>query len=302
MPATSSTQSKGKFICDDCNRHFQKNQGLMVHQRSCAKKRDANEEFLASGSNSDILASQPRRKKKKSRLQDNHIDSNLGTATSQMMDVETGLSEKALGKRKASDTQDFIDAIPPQDAMDQTEDSPVSPAVDQHTMVPMDVDTMPQSAPSEAYVPPPTRRGRERRFPKRYDDFLPCTSTRIPHMPPPPPPPPPAEAPRTPTPPPLRPPSPTIGTFTTNVNEFGMYRVYPTLPSREVEENEELVNICDGPGFPTSLPTNLQWEKVSGLSKQPTASMLPSSEGVFGPFLNVTIFRLFRWFYTGSNM
>ncbi|PPQ82044.1 hypothetical protein CVT24_009923 [Panaeolus cyanescens] len=270
--SSTSARPKKQFTCDDCHRSFGKNLGLIVHQRSCAKKINDNAEFLALPSNSNATATQPR-PKKKARCQSNQLDPR------QTPGVEIGLSEKGLGKRRALDTQDTQDfnsqeAIDPMDQIEARPVTPVFPEVDQH-IVPMDVDMVPQTAhlqseqqpevhhPSEVYVPPPTRRGCERRFPKRYDDFLPCTSTRIPHMPPPPPPPPPPEIPRSPTPPPLRPPSPTIGTFTTNVNEFGMYRVYPTLPSREVEENEELANICDGPGFPTALPTNLQWDTSS---------------------------------------
>ncbi|PPR02076.1 hypothetical protein CVT24_011174 [Panaeolus cyanescens] len=96
------------------------------------------------------------------------------------------------------------------------------------------------------------------------------------------PPPPPRNAPspppsqnRDPTTPPPPPPVPEIGNFSTEINEFGMYRVYPTMPSREVEENEELIN-------------------------DPSQQDI-HSKGIWAPFLNATVYKLFRWFYTGGN-
>ncbi|PPQ74680.1 hypothetical protein CVT25_008030 [Psilocybe cyanescens] len=35
------------------------------------------------------------------------------------------------------------------------------------------------------FIPPPTSRGRPRRYPRRYNDYLPNSTTLLPHMPPP---------------------------------------------------------------------------------------------------------------------
>ncbi|PPQ81433.1 hypothetical protein CVT24_001917 [Panaeolus cyanescens] len=316
MPDNAPTHLKKKHVCEDCDRSFQKQMGLVVHRRSCIKKMSTNQEFLAGSSSSSThhdLGSQ-KRSKKKARLD------------SEPNPFRLSLSEKALGKRKtdtANASYEESQALPVADST-QSSGVPTRAFMAEPTDL-MDIDPLNQSPQptcnsepetttitdaQTAYVPPPTRRGRERRFPKRYDDFLPCTSTRLPHMPPPAPPapPPPINPPIAPAPPP-RPPSPTIGMFKTNVNEFGMYRVYPTLPSAQVEENEDLLNVCDGPGFPTNSAPASHWEKSSGLSKQTAdpflaagSNDLSTPNGVFGPFLNVTVFRLFRWFYSGSNM
>ncbi|KAF9033895.1 hypothetical protein BJ165DRAFT_1396369 [Panaeolus papilionaceus] len=172
--------------------------------------------------------------------------------------------------------------------LDVPEDAPF-PSETQHV----------EAAP-DYFIPPPTRRGRQRKFPERYADYLPCTRTRIPHLPPLPPPPRPASPiPEPPTPLPS-PSPPKMGHFTTEVNEFGMYRIYPTMPSREIDENEELVNVCDGPGLscPPHPPIS-QWFQSTGL-KDPR-QLDTHSKGIWAPFLNATVYRLFRWFYTGGN-
>ena len=38
--------------------------------------------------------------------------------------------------------------------------------------------------PTPQFEPPPTAFGRRRKFPRRYEDFLPNTTTQLPHMPP----------------------------------------------------------------------------------------------------------------------
>ncbi|PPR03767.1 hypothetical protein CVT24_007510 [Panaeolus cyanescens] len=144
--------------------------------------------------------------------------------------------------------------------------------------------------------------------------YLPCTRTQLPHMPPPPPPP--VYEPSIPEPPasePLPPPviaseplpPPVIGTYATELNEFNMFRVYPTLPTHEVDENKDINNLCDAPGLAhTTIVSEQSRQQASGLLR-PGPQMETSTStntNIFAPFLNATIYRLFKWFYSGSNM
>uniref|UniRef100_A0A8H7XVD3 Uncharacterized protein n=1 Tax=Psilocybe cubensis TaxID=181762 RepID=A0A8H7XVD3_PSICU len=156
-------------------------------------------------------------------------------------------------------------------------------------------------APPNIFVPPPTRSGRVCKYPKKNVDFLPNSSTRIPHMPAPVPrirPAPKRVAPREPTPEPAAPSfEPTV--VVTLPNEFGMYREYPTFPEREIDDFEELDNLCNAPGLATSLPkeSGSRLAKAMGISID---AALASNR--FAPFLNATVFCLMHWFYGNSNL
>lgn len=112
---------------------------------------------------------------------------------------------------------------------------PDETAQEDSTPGPQNLPDIPEPEPS--FVPPPTRSGRARKFPALFKDFLPNSISRIPvpHMPP-------------------RPPRaaaepaqaaillvPAIAedlatidsSFTTEPDEFGLYRVYPRKPYHE---------------------------------------------------------------------
>src|ERR1700678_1471819 len=108
-----------------------------------------------------------------------------------------------------------------------------------------------EKEPSPQFIPPPTTSGRQRRFPQQYHDFLPNSTTQLPHLPE-------NIVARAPSPLPveLRPPSPVqsevlepeLQTITTKPDEFGLFHVYETYPSLVPDENQGLDDCCDAPG------------------------------------------------------
>jgi len=151
------------------------------------------------------------------------------------------------------------------------------------------------------FRPPPTTSGRQRRFPRQYEDFLPNSTTHLPHMPPKP------AIPKPPTvvassrshSPVTETPEPTSSSvFKTDVDEFGLYRVYPTYPSSNPDEIQDLESRCDAPGLATTSRTGKisQWWAGFGCNVTDLARA-----NVFAPFLNATVFRLMNWFYSGSS-
>jgi len=176
--------------------------------------------------------------------------------------------------------------------------------VDVDNEVPQDIAVTPE------ILIPPTSSGRRRKFPRRFTDYLPSLSVRLPHMP---------ERPRQqmrPTQPDesqqslSRSPSPTISlatpgtdgamsTFDTEPDEFGLFRSYISCPTYEPDEEIPLDSICDSEGFLVAKENSDNWRSVFGSRSSPVKSANPNS---FGPFLGPTIFRLMNWFYDGSNM
>ena len=127
----------------------------------------------------------------------------------------------------------------------------------------MDIDVEsshgPEKEPSPQFIPPPTTSGRQRRFPQRYHDFLPNSTTQLPHLPekivariPSPLP---AE-PRSPSPIPSAVLEPEPRTVTTKPHEFGLFRVYETYPSLVPDENQGLDDCCDAPGLASAPSTS----------------------------------------------
>ncbi|KAF8154664.1 hypothetical protein B0H34DRAFT_860496 [Crassisporium funariophilum] len=155
-------------------------------------------------------------------------------------------------------------------------------------------------ATSPKFIPPPTTRGRVRKFPRKFTNFLPNLTTRLPHIPPcqrhPPQP---TAKPRDVTPErPATPPTPEPLLFKTVTNDFGLYREYPSYPMKETDESEDLDNLCDSPGLVTAQTREQgQWWKVFGISRS-----FEGQGGLFAPFLNSTVFRLMNWFYSGGNV
>ena len=102
-----------------------------------------------------------------------------------------------------------------------------------------------------------SRVGRAHKKPKRFDDFLPTNASRIPlHLRPPVPPP---LLPRDPSPrqSPDPSPAPEIAMnppVQTEPNKYGLYCVYPAVPSNDPEEDILLDNLCDSPNLRVSAP------------------------------------------------
>ncbi|PPR03034.1 hypothetical protein CVT24_012265 [Panaeolus cyanescens] len=289
MASTSqlSNQESTPFKCDSCEKGFSKQQGLSLHRQKCKAVQRTQKAIEDTSTIPQDELSRPQKRAKTSRKKGRNVAES--STYSRVHDVSN--STITGPEIMASDRANGEAIVPLPDNPHMLVDEPEPP---------FPPEALTQTT-SNIFVPPPTRRGRERKFPKKYDDFLPCTRTRIPHLPPPPPPPPPlTQSVQEPT--PLPPPPPEIGSFTTEVNEFGMYRVYPTMPSREIDENEELANVCDGPGLsqPTHPPLS-RWFKSSGLTDPGAQGAGTHSKGMFAPFLNATVYKLFWWFYTGGN-
>lgn len=150
------------------------------------------------------------------------------------------------------------------------------------------------------FRPPPTTSGRQRRFPRHYQDFLPNSTTHVPHMP---------SKPTIPKPivtapsrspsPVIKTPEPTPASFVkTDPDDFGVYRVYTTHPSTNPDEIQDLESHCDAPGLATASGTReKRWWTGFGCA----APDLSLHEPFFAPFLNATVFRLMNWFYSGSS-
>lgn len=150
------------------------------------------------------------------------------------------------------------------------------------------------------FQPPPTTSGRQRRFPRQYQDFLPNSTTHLPHMPPKP------SAPAQPTITHSQSPSPIVESFAptvlkTDPDEFGIYRVYESYPSTNLDDGQDLESRCDAPGFATAAETQpKRWWTGFGCGT-PDLLLRKAHDNFFAPFLNATVFRLMNWFYAGSS-
>jgi len=152
----------------------------------------------------------------------------------------------------------------------------------------MDVDGIePEIAPAAPRSPTPPILGRNGR-PMRL-----CRARRpYGDAPPPPPPvrPPDIELPPLPpTPEPqddINPPPMNNLSYSTPKNSFGMYKIYPDIPSRDPDEDFDPYSLCDS--------TALQAPAAA------TAETIPFTS-LFAPFLSATIALLMAWFYNGSN-
>ncbi|KAL0566509.1 hypothetical protein V5O48_015502 [Marasmius crinis-equi] len=143
-----------------------------------------------------------------------------------------------------------------------------------------------------------SRAGRQRFQPQHFQDYMPDLSLRVPSvLPPRPPTPPPPPEPEfaspepIPTPPePSPPPEPTY--VTTEPDEFGLYRVYSTYPTKIPDEEVDEEDICEGAGYLARIASNPL--AVFGLTD-------PDQGSIFAPFLNITVFRLMKWWYGPTN-
>ncbi|THU76981.1 hypothetical protein K435DRAFT_703489 [Dendrothele bispora CBS 962.96] len=96
---------------------------------------------------------------------------------------------------------------------------------------------------------------------------------------------------QSPSPEPLAP--PTLKYINTDPDEFGIYRSYPEKPDFIPDEEVPIADVCEGPGFTVPPPFNPL--SVFGLA----AKQL--NDNIVAPFLNITVFRLMRWFYNGNQ-
>jgi hypothetical protein len=182
----------------------------------------------------------------------------------------------------------------------------------------MDIDSEPPqpTAPEPpSFLPPPTKSGRVRQFPSRYQDFLPSSRSQVPHLPVIPDPPAevapaevaPAEvAPAEVAPLPCISPNtspdpeePDIQQLQTEPDEFGLYRIYPIRPTLIPDANLNLDDVCDAPGLEKidTPPPGCWWARFGSLATT-TAKKINS---VFTPFENPTIFWLMDWYHSGSG-
>jgi hypothetical protein len=156
------------------------------------------------------------------------------------------------------------------------------------------------SHPITKFQPPPTSSGRQRRFPRHYQDFLPSLTTNIPHMPP-------KQSvqplshaelpPNTRSPSPVAH-SPQANIIKTDQDDFCLHRVYRSYPRTNPDEMQDLESRCDAPGLAIgSQNGGDRWWTGLGLSK-PDLSL--QKDNFFALFLNPTVFRLMNWFYSGS--
>ncbi|KAG6369481.1 hypothetical protein JVT61DRAFT_14374 [Boletus reticuloceps] len=141
-----------------------------------------------------------------------------------------------------------------------------------------------------------TRSGRAIRLPARYNDFLPGDSIAIPQVPGAGPP---AGLPPT-TPSISHSSSPRVRQLTTpcyqtDPNNFGLYRVYPTRPTLDPDQNSSIASHVDAPTLEQSLPHISS--RVGSL--HPAAEIGP--DNLFSAFSNPTAGLLMCWQYSGST-
>jgi hypothetical protein len=169
----------------------------------------------------------------------------------------------------------------------------------------MDIDPGPlidpiDSGPGLGYLPSPTpppiniassRTGRAHRLPKRYNDYLPSMPTPLAHIP---------------DPSPQRSPSPISSTphpdpdvsqpVHTEPNDMGLFRIYPTIPAHDPLDALSIDDVCDSKGLAVAESCTPKPTSPFGI---PTIAS--SISNIFAPFLNMTVYRLMDWYYSGSN-
>jgi hypothetical protein len=87
---------------------------------------------------------------------------------------------------------------------------------------------------------------------------------------------------------------PSHDVFETPPNELGLYRIYPERPSRDPELAASLDSVSNSSNFPVSSHKNRDPITVFGSPSEEEAQQ----KSIFAPFLNVTVWRLMKWWYT----
>ncbi|KAF7785232.1 hypothetical protein Agabi119p4_1397 [Agaricus bisporus var. burnettii] len=150
-----------------------------------------------------------------------------------------------------------------------------------------------ESVPADLQPPPDnpfplpshtTRRGRQIRLPRRFQDMVPSLPTPLSHIPPP-----------VSSPSPPRSPSPTStpsppSLSNTDPNSLGLFRQYLKFPGSDPEDTRTLDDYCQSPGLATS------GSPIDRLD----LSISSSEQQVITPTLNKTTRLLLQWFYSGS--
>jgi hypothetical protein len=167
----------------------------------------------------------------------------------------------------------------------------------------MDIDpdlAQPTATVAAPFLPPPTKSGRVRQFPTRYQDFLPSSRSQVPHLPVVPDPP--AEVAPLPSMSPTTSPEPVypdLQQLQTEPDEFGLYRIYPIRPTLVPDAIPNLEDVCDAPGLETfKNPLPGRWWARFGSTVMTTAKKI---NNIFAPFENSTIFRLMNWYHSSSG-
>ena len=167
----------------------------------------------------------------------------------------------------------------------------------------------PPPSPSQAApVPEPegstsrSRTGRLRTFPTRYKDFLPAQTIPLAHAPQPPPrsnpevPEQPSDDPQAASveqPPPER----VSRSFTTRVNDAGVFRVYPNKPTSDPDSMIGLDDVCESPNFAACTTSRLDHNPLVA-----NGILSPTEEHAFyAPFTSPSVYRLMSWFVTVSH-
>ena len=145
-----------------------------------------------------------------------------------------------------------------------------------------------------------SRSGRLRTFPSRYKDFLPAQTIPLAHAPQPAPHNPSglAEQPHDNLEPLNHPqsPGPDPTEFTTSANNTGLFRVYPIKPTSDPDSIIGLEDVCESPHFSVSTSHSDQNPlSANGILPQ------PEEQAFYAPFTSPSIYRLMRWFFSGSK-
>ena len=165
----------------------------------------------------------------------------------------------------------------------------------------IDLELLQPTAPlAPPFLPPATKSGRVRQFLSRYQDFLPSSRSQVPHLPVFPEPP--AEVAPLPYISPTtspEPEEPELRQLQTELDDFGLYWIYPIRPTLIPDANPNLEDVCDAPGLETfETPSPRRWWARFGSTVMTTAKKL---NNIFAPFENSTIFRLINWYHSGSG-
>jgi hypothetical protein len=83
-----------------------------------------------------------------------------------------------------------------------------------------------------------------------------------------------------------------------DLNKFGLYRLYPEIPSSVPNQDISLDSVCDAPGLSVSDHNPEPGGWLSGLGSLFSGV---TSKNLFAPFENSTIFRLINWHYGCAN-
>ena len=89
---------------------------------------------------------------------------------------------------------------------------------------------------------------------------------------------------------PIETPEATPALLTIELNEFGVYRVYMTYLSTNLDEMQDLESRCDAPGLVTASRETQRWLSFGWVASNLLAQK--THKKFFAPFLNATVFHL----------